>query len=229
MPPLVLDPDQLRELDRRAIRELGIPGIVLMENAGREAVRTLLSLGAKGPFVVCCGKGGNGGDGFVMARHLDQEGLDAEVVLFAHPSQVSGDAATYLHALERSGIPLTFAGGSSADSSLESRLAAAEWIVDGLLGTGAVGEPQPAIARAICLINAAARPVFAIDVPSGFDCRTGRPASAAVRARHTCTFVAAKPGFFAEGAAPFVGTLHVVGIGLPRRFVAAFAAGVGSA
>src|SRR5690242_11416960 len=98
--PMYLSRQQVRELDRRAIEEFGVPGVVLMENAGRGAAEVLLGLGTSEPVIVCCGKGNNGGDGFVIARHLDNRGLPVRVILFAKPETLAGDAAVNYHILE---------------------------------------------------------------------------------------------------------------------------------
>src|SRR5882757_2412052 len=95
---------EVRELDRRAIEEFGVPGVVLMENAGRGAAEVLRSLGTPGPVVICCGKGNNGGDGFVIARHLDNTGVAVSVWLFARPEELTGDAAVNYHIIERSNL-----------------------------------------------------------------------------------------------------------------------------
>src|SRR5882724_7757046 len=91
--------EQVRALDRRAIEEYGVPGVVLMENAGRGAAEVLMALGVRGPVLVCCGKGNNGGDGFVIARHLDNRGVPVRVFLFADPASLTGDAAVHYHIL----------------------------------------------------------------------------------------------------------------------------------
>ena len=105
------------------------------------------------------------------------------------------------------------------------QLAGAAWVVDALLGTGAQGEPRPPLAAAIDAINASGVPVLAVDLPSGLDCDTGQPAQNTIRAAHTCTFVAQKPGFLAAGAAAFTGPVTVVEIGAPRQLVEAMLAG----
>src|ERR1700687_726502 len=101
--PMFLSREQARTLDRRAIEEYGVPGVVLMENAGRGVAELLRSLGVRGLVVVCCGKGNNGGDGFVIARHLDNAGVAARVLLFARPEELTGDAAVHYPVLVRSG------------------------------------------------------------------------------------------------------------------------------
>ena len=100
---MLLTRDQVRAVDRRAIEDFGVPGVVLMENAGRGAAELLRSLGATGPVVLCCGKGNNGGDGFVMARHLDNEAIPLRVLLFGRPEELRGDAAVMYHIIARAG------------------------------------------------------------------------------------------------------------------------------
>src|SRR5947208_9214830 len=109
---MFLTRDEARELDRRAIEEFGVPAIVLMENAGRSMAELLRALGIQGRVAICCGKGNNGGDGLVIARHLDNAGVDVRVLLFAEPTELTGDAATNYRIVERSGISLeAFTGG----------------------------------------------------------------------------------------------------------------------
>lgn len=219
MSRLTLNRQQVREVDRLAIQEYGMSGLVLMENAGRGCADVLCGLGVHGRVVICCGKGNNGGDGFVIARHLDLRGHDVKVMLFAEPGELTGDAAANYRILERSGIPVEMQAGAVDLPHLEAEFASAVWIVDALLGTGATGEPRPPYDLAIAAINAAGKPVLAVDLPSGLDCDTGVPARQTIRAAHTCTFVAAKPGFCAPGADRFTGQLHVLDIGAPRKLI----------
>jgi NAD(P)H-hydrate epimerase len=211
--------EQVREVDRRAVDEYGMPGMVLMENAGRGVAETLLTLGVEGPVVICCGKGNNGGDGFVIARHLDNRGKQVRVLLFADPAELRGDAAANWRIFERSGVNFEIFGKDVAADQVKLRLADADWIVDALLGTGATGDPQPPFRLAIEAINAAVKKVMAVDLPSGFDCDTGAASATTVVADHTCTFVAVKPGFLVAGAERFAGRVHVIDIGVPRRLV----------
>ena len=102
----VMTRDELREVDRRAIEEFGIPGLVLMENAGRNAAALLKSLGIRGPVVICCGKGNNAGDGFVIARHLENAGVEVRVLLATPTSAIGGDAAVEFNVLRRAGTPI---------------------------------------------------------------------------------------------------------------------------
>ena len=194
-------------------------GVILMENAGRGCADRLCSLGVHGPVVLCCGRGNNGGDGFVMARHLDLRGVEVRVLIWGEPGDFRGDAAHNLQILEKSGFPLVYWGSTVDRDRLASSLEDADWVVDALLGTGAQGEPRPPLDTVIDLLNARPGRGMAIDLPSGLDCDTGVPAKHTFRADHTCTFIAPKLGFRAEAARPYLGAVHVLDIGAPRKLV----------
>src|SRR5262249_35784914 len=152
-------------------------------------------LGIHGPVVVCCGKGNNGGDGFVVARHLDNRGISVKVLLFCQPGDLSGDAAINYRILTRSNVEISApAIFSDNDKTLRRDLDAAEWLVDALFGTGLSGSIRPPLDGVIQAINASPARVLAIDLPSGLDANTGEPLGAAVQADHTVTFVAPKVG-----------------------------------
>jgi NAD(P)H-hydrate epimerase len=204
------------QLDRRATADFAVPGIVLMENAGRGVVDQLCQLGAAGPVVICCGQGNNGGDGFVIARHLELRSIAVKVLVWGDDARRPADAATNYEIVRRSGIPLFRLDGAAG---LAGELAGAQWIVDALLGTGARGEVRPPLAEVITAINGTGAAVMAVDLPSGLDADTGSAARQTIRARHTCTFVAPKPGFLTSGASQFTGQVHVVDIGAPRRLL----------
>src|SRR5437762_994268 len=180
---------QVRELDRRAIEEFGVPGVVLMENAGRGATEVLVSLGVSGRVAICCGKGNNGGDGFVIARHLDNRGVGVRVLLFTRPDELTGDAAINYRIIERSGLPIVVQPDLA---SLPGELTAAAWVVDALFGTGLTGAVRSPFDAIIAAVNVGGRPVLAVDIPSGLDCDTGLTPGPTVRAAHTVTFVAEK-------------------------------------
>ena len=214
-----LDRQQSRRLDQRAMEEYGISGLVLMENAGRGVADRLTSLGIAGPVAICCGKGNNAGDGFVIARHLDLRGYAVRVLLCGDPAELQGDAAVNFRIIERSELPIHPFGSRHEAARWEEALAGTSWIVDALLGTGSHGEPRPPLDAVIDRINACATRKLAVDLPSGLDCDTGLPASHTIRARHTCTFAAMKPGFLVPGAESYTGQVHVVDIGVPRRLM----------
>ncbi len=218
--------EEVRAVDRRAINEFGMTGLVLMENAGRGAAEHLLTLGIDGPVVICAGKGNNGGDGFVIARHLELLGCDVRVLLFANPSELFGDAAANWRILEAAETPRVVLGRQPTLSDIDHALSHADWIVDALLGTGTNGEVREPYRTAITAISRAARKVFAVDVPSGLDCDSGElietlagGTTVCVRATHTATFVARKRGFDNPASQAFTGEVHVVGIGVPKKLL----------
>jgi NAD(P)H-hydrate epimerase len=212
----ILTREQSRQLDRLAIEEYGISGLVLMENAGRGTVDVLERLGIQGPVIILCGKGNNAGDGFVIARHLEIRGHAVKVLLLAPPAELTGDAAANFAILEKSTVPIVEV---DAPDQLDSQARGADWLVDALLGTGAKGDPRPPFDAAIDWMNAHPARRLAVDVPSGLDCDTGAPSARTLRADHPCTFAAMKIGFTRPAAGPFVGTVHVCDIGVPPNLL----------
>ncbi len=213
-----LSRDEARALDRRAIEECGIPGAVLMENAGRNMAELLRTLGIRGTVVICCGPGNNGGDGFVMARHLDNAGIQVRVLLFARPEKLTGDTALNYRILINGGVsPEVLDPAGLDDTRLRGELARADWVVDALFGSGQRGPVRPPYDRVVEAINAGGARVFAVDIPTGLDADTGLPQGATVRAQHTATVVAPKKGFGRPEAREWLGEVHVIDIGIPRR------------
>src|SRR5207244_3637957 len=214
--------EEMRRLDARAIAELGISGATLMENAGRgaaEAIRARLEdlkarSGAR--VVVVCGKGGNGGDGVVVARWLRKWGARVEVLLAFPEDEIRGDAGEKLRELKRSGVRPWLVEDLEA---AEETLARADVIVDALLGTGSRGAPEGRVARLIELINASGRPVVALDIPSGISADGDAPAGPAVRALLTLTFAGVKRGLVTGPGAALAGHIEVVPIGIPSEEV----------
>lgn len=211
---------EVRDVDRRAIEEFGLPGIVLMENAARGCVECLVREGVSGPVAICAGRGNNGGDGFAMARHLENRGIAVKVLLFGDPEKLRGDAAINFGVLTRSGTPLKVMSGTVDEAVLKAELAGSDWIVDALLGTGTQGSLRAPFPSIIGAINGSGARVFAVDLPSGMDCDSGLPADpdcpVMVKAEITATFVARKRGFDHPSAAEYTGRVHVVDIGAPR-------------
>jgi NAD(P)H-hydrate epimerase len=162
--------------------------------------------------VVFCGTGNNGGDGFVVARHLSNAGAQVEIALAGDVDRLSPDAAANHRICAAMGIPINSADAVSPDADT--------LIVDALLGTGFAGDVRAPLAAVIDRINETPkRRVVALDVPSGLDCDTGRPSNATVRADVTVTFVAGKVGFDAASARPYVGRVDVADIGSPPIIV----------
>jgi NAD(P)H-hydrate epimerase len=214
---MALSREQARALDRKVIDDAGVPGVVLMENAGRGAAELLLRLGVTRTVFVCCGKGNNGGDGLVIARHLDNHRIPVRVLLFAQPDELTGDAALQWHIVQRLSLSVHACTGPLDEVALAAELHQAEWIVDALFGTGLTGPVRPPFDRVIACINAAGRPVLAVDIPSGLNADTGAPMGPTIRARHTVTFVATKRGFDTPAAKDWLGEVHVADIGIVRR------------
>jgi NAD(P)H-hydrate epimerase len=210
---------QSRIIDQIAIEQYGIPGIVLMENAGRGISEWLLQFAVTGPVVVCCGKGNNGGDGFVIARYLAIAGRTVEVLMLSRAETIEGDAGIQLRIATRMGIPLQFVDVEADSELIRDKLAGADWIVDGLLGTGTQGAVRSPFMQAIEAINASGRPVLAIDLPSGMDCDTGEPLGRCIKATRTATMVTRKIGFDQPAAVNFLGEVRVVPIGIPEQII----------
>ena len=212
--------DEARALDRRAIEECGIPGAVLMENAGRGMAELLRTLGIHGPVVICCGPGNNGGDGFVIARHLDNAGVAVRVLLFACPRSLAAMRQLNYRILIKGGLgPEVFDPAALDETKLRAELANADWVVDALFGSGQRGPVRPPYDRVVEAINGSGAQVFAVDIPTGLDADTGLPQGATVRAHHTATMVAPKKGFAREIAHEWLGRVHVVDLGIPRRLL----------
>jgi len=226
-----------------------------MENAGRGAAawfaelvgaispdkggRPFLSLETSQPYIVdqkptlptvliVCGSGNNGGDGAVMARHLNAWGFSVRVIWFSQKSQLRDDPALQWTILENSKIyQLTWWDNYPSDimanfSLLRTQLNGSEWLVDALLGTG-LSRPLDAPLRFVIeLMNNSGKPIFALDLPSGLDCDTGKPLDLAIRATATATFVAPKLGFSKPGAFDYTGKVAVIDIGLPACLLAPY-------
>lgn len=216
-PPLTRT--QVRTVDHIAINHYGIPGVVLMENAGRGAAQWLLELGCGQRIVLLCGAGNNGGDGFVIARHLANHGRDVSIILIVPPDKISGDAAINLRIVQATRLPLEVIDPVTDSITLSQRLNDTDWIVDALLGTGATGSVREPYATAIRLMNDSGKPIFAVDLPSGLDADTGEPSGTCVRASATATFVARKTGFDRPAAAESLGQVRVIDIGVPQAVI----------
>ncbi len=216
-----LSREEIRDFDCRATEQFGVPGVVLMENAGRGCAELVMNLGIDGLVAVCAGKGNNGGDGFVIARHLENQGYEVQVFLFCDPEELQGDAQINFQIIQSAGMRIHVMGTRPDPDELTHELATADWIVDALLGTGTHGGLCEPFLMAIGAINLSSSKVLAVDLPSGMNCDTGRPIDDAtsgicVRADHTATFVAGKLGFGAAGAEELTGVVHVIDIGAPR-------------
>jgi NAD(P)H-hydrate epimerase len=218
--PPVLSAEQMRAADRAASERLGVPSLLLMENAGRgvaELVRARAAVDARarGPVVVVSGAGANGGDGYVIARHLARRGADVRVLLAAPRARVAGDAAVMLAALERlGGVPVEEGDAWADEGAWRARLAGAAVVVDALFGIGLRDDVTGVPAAAIAAMNATPALKVAVDIPSGLDADTGRVHGVAVHADVTATMGARKLGLVLDAAAP-VGAVEVIDLGVP--------------
>ena len=222
-----LSREEVRSLDRYAIETLGIPGVVLMENAGRgvaDAVERYLGGAAGEAIAVVAGGGNNGGDGYVAARHLAIRGAKVATFLTGPPEKIAGDALTNLRIIQRLGHDIRELNPSVAEK-LSAELRQFAIIVDAVAGTGVRGELRDNLPSVVQQINAARRPVVAVDIPTGLDCDTGLARGAAIRAAITVTFVARKKGFDNPQSREYTGKVIVADIGVPGRLVGRAVAG----
>lgn len=201
---------QMREADRRCIEEIGIPGAVLMNNAGMAVFEEV----AGGPVGIVCGKGNNGGDGFVVARLALLAGLEPRVALLADPDGVTGDAALFKTVYERLGGQVLVAASPSEAGAAVRAMSDCAVVIDALLGTGVRGDLQGAARDAVEAWPKV--PTVAVDVPSGLNADTGEVCGCCVEAETTVTFQFAKRGFENPAAQAYIGRLVVADIGIPE-------------
>lgn len=221
--PTALPRKTIRALDATAIQEYGIPGLLLMENAGEGCVRQIEALAAEGPhravspFQIVCGFGNNAGDGFVIARHLANRGHAVNIHLAAPRSKIhlASDAGVNFETAVAMGIPI-FEPEGHLRVEISRATSEGGTIVDAIFGSG-LSRPVVSPQREwIQGINDSGLPVLAIDIPSGLDADSGNILGASIRAAHTFTFVAPKLGFDRASGPQCTGHVHVVGISIPR-------------
>jgi NAD(P)H-hydrate epimerase len=220
---------EMRELDRRAIEEFRIPSLILMENAGRAAadVACEMSSPRQGCVIVFCGKGNNGGDGFVLARHLANRGYDVRCHYAGALSEVpaGGDPGVNLAILRRMGVTVYEHGDVRHRDDMARAVGWAALLVDGLLGTGLAGPVREPYSTLISFLNYRRAPILALDIPSGLDCDTGEVLGRAVHATRTVTFGAPKVGFTRGQGPELCGRVTVADISIPRALLAALPPG----
>ena len=219
---VVMTRDQVRSFDSWAINQLGIPSVVLMENAGGSCARLIKEKLAdiKNPKVcIFCGIGNNGGDGYVIGRHLRNNGIKVTVVICGNSSKVKGDARTNLDILQQLGQPIEQIDINSDNivPAVNGFCSDADMIVDCLFGTGLSGQLRGNYVQLINTLNSQKLPILAVDIPSGLDCDTAEPVGGgdcAIRAAYTVTFVAVKKGFTRPRALEYTGQLFTASIGV---------------
>lgn len=215
----VMTRDEVRSIDRWAINEIGIAGVVLMENAGRSCAELIiekLSNIADPKVCIFCGTGNNGGDGYVIARHLLNSGLKVSVVICGDRDRIKGDAKINLTILEKLGqrIEKLTPGLDNIESIVEGFTAKADMLVDAIFGTGLQGNLTKEYVELIEAINSQQKPILAVDIPSGLECDSGKPLGTAIIANYTVSFVAVKKGFNNPNAHKYTSEVFVASIGI---------------
>ncbi|MBI2222164.1 MAG: NAD(P)H-hydrate epimerase, partial [Acidobacteria bacterium] len=218
----ILNAQQMREADRRTIEEIGIPSLVLMENAGRQVVAAMEAsfdeLHAS-RVAVLCGRGSNGGDGFVVARTLNLRGIEATVFLLGDVADVRGDARTNLEILGRLGITVVEVPDAQAWELHFSEISAYDLIVDALFGTGFRGPLSGLMETVVADVNGTAIPVVAIDLPTGLSADLADVEGEAIQASMTVTLAAPKVPLVLPPAETHAGDLVIADIGIPSQVI----------
>ena len=218
----VLTRQEVRDFDTWAINVAGVPGVVLMENAGRgfaEIVIAELKKRKGSKVCIFCGTGNNGGDGFVIARHLKNAGFDVNIVLCGPASKIKGDAEINYEIAFNMTIAIREIKPSSKSIKAEVEFLAkdCDLIVDAIFGTGLSGKLTGGFAELIDAMNSLGKPIAAVDIPSGLDCDTGEPLTAAIKAIKTVTFAAAKKGFKNPRSIEYTGDIYIASIGIEPK------------
>ncbi|MFA6379021.1 MAG: NAD(P)H-hydrate epimerase [Candidatus Omnitrophota bacterium] len=211
---------QAQKIDHLAIQKFGIPSLILMENAGRETAQEILKLGSKkrrARVCIFCGTGNNGGDGFVVARHLFNAGINVRTFLIGKPQNLKQDPATYYQILKKIGCPVKSIRKVSTEVLKDLKKATV--IVDAIFGIGlsrTIDEPFKSIINAM---NQVKKDVISVDVPSGLDATTGKILGVCVKASCTVTFAVMKKGFLKNNGPRYAGKVIVSDIGIPRQAI----------
>lgn len=218
----VVTPDMMGKMDKITIEEFGIPGIVLMENAGREVANTIIDLWRNNKcdnkkVTIICGKGNNGGDGFVAARYLINNGFDVRVVLLAPPEEVKGDAKVNLDILTNINADIKYILREADIKDIFNFCCESFIIVDAIFGTGLRGKIRGLASDIIFAINKVNVPKLAVDIPSGVCGSTGKILGDAVKSHWTVTMALPKIGLTLYPGAEYVGNLIVGNIGMPNQ------------
>lgn len=211
--------EQCRQFDQRAINVIGIPGVVLMENAGCGCAQIIIDrLKQTGGRKVCvfCGTGNNGGDGFVIARHLHNAGLLPSVFICGETAKIKADAEINYKIILKMNIPVGQINPAAETVEEQASVAAGDCdlIVDAIFGTGFKGVLAGGFEKIVKKINSLKKTIAAVDCPSGLDCDTGVPQGEAIKADITVTFAAAKCGFKNPQSQKYTGEIYVASIGI---------------
>lgn len=215
----VVSPEVMSKMDKATIEKIGIPGIALMENAGREVADTIINFWKQNnsnikKVSIICGKGNNGGDGFVIARHLINNGFDVKVILLATADEVKGDAKINLNILKNINADIKYILNEDDIRNLSDYCQDSFAIVDAIFGTGLRGKVRGIASSVISIINSLNIPVIAVDIPSGVCGKTGKILGEAVKAHITVTMALPKAGLVLYPGAEYVGKLIIGDIGM---------------
>lgn len=209
---------EMQEMDRQTIESFGIPGRVLMENAGLGATRVFLDqfdgINIKRIGVIA-GRGNNGGDGFVIARYLSQKDIDITVYLLSEKARVKGDAAANLKLLSPLNVPVIEMPDQQSFHTHKTDMLHQEIWIDAILGTGLKSDVKGYFKQVIDYINSLNKPVFSVDIPSGLNSDTGQVCGTCIHACATATFAFAKTGHLLYPGADYTGNLEIIDIGIP--------------
>ena len=215
----VVTSEEMRNIDAKTM-QIGIPGVVLMENAGLGVVNAIERKFAGAENIsVFVGRGNNGGDGLVVARHLTNRGYNVRTYVMAEPDKFTGDALTNLQIAQNMRLPLEYILAEEQLEVHKGRIAASDLIVDAIFGTGLTGAVRGFAAKVIELLNSTGLPIIAVDLPSGLDANAGKVEGQCIRAALTVTMGLPKRGLFLYPGASYVGELQVADIGVPQSVV----------
>ncbi len=207
---------KMQEMDRKAIEEIGIPSIVLMENAGRcvsEIAMDMLGPGSRKRVAIFCGTGNNGGDGFVAARHLTRRGIEVSVLIVGEKVRIKNDSRINLGILGKTGTEIR-----EIDSPVDLDM---DLVIDAIFGIGLKGKVKEPAKGIIAGLNKNNAPIISVDVPSGLDADTGEVLGKAIKATKTVTMQFPKKGFCINQGPEHVGEVVAVDIGIPEELCAA--------
>jgi hydroxyethylthiazole kinase-like uncharacterized protein yjeF len=211
--PRILTASQAKAFDSRALHDYGISTLVLMENAGRQVCQEAIASYIRGKKIaIFCGKGNNGGDGFVAARHMLAQGIKPDIYLACRIRDVSGEAGANLSILLKLKQKIRQVSDKNVSGLKMDRYGL---IVDALLGVGLSGEVRGIYKDLIGLINFSGARILSVDIPSGLDAATGKVLGCCVKADRTITFVAKKLGMVIADGPRYCGRIVVAGLGLP--------------
>ena len=210
----ILSRDNCRKIDYETISKVGIPSIVLMENAANEIVNIIKNIGNK--IIVFCGVGNNGGDGLAIARKLYLLGKDVEVILIGDINKLTNDCNLNLQIVRNLNIPVTNINDEFSKTYIIEKIISSDYIVDSIFGIGLNRDVSGIYKDIIEIINEFSKFIVAVDIPSGMDANTGKKLNVAVKANITCTVEVMKKGFMATKAIDLTGDIKIINIGIPN-------------